>query len=183
MTVSREPSHRRPARSRPPARALPTIAIAPFDPSRLVYRKSRCASLAQRLSSFKCASVTPDIARQPSPIGSTCVSPSRWTARPVKPVNSFVMTIPRVSRVAASGPPDLRDRVDISGCDAADSRCALEGGAGGRRDILVAAEYVVRIEPALERAKALKSLNAKRGAHPIDRFVGIHIVDVCGPTE
>src|SRR5262245_32853853 len=91
----------------------------------------------------------------------------------------------RISKFATDLAKAWDPRWNGSDClhDAVDSRCALEGGAGGRRDILVAAEYVVRIEPALERAKAVKSLNAKRGAHPIDRFVGIHIVDVCGPTE
>jgi hypothetical protein len=56
-------------------------------------------------------------------------------------------------------------------------------GLGKRGDILVAAEYIVRIEPAFERAKALKCVNAKGSADPVDMFVGIHIVDVCGAIK
>src|SRR5262245_40331053 len=74
-------------------------------------------------------------------------------------------------------------RMDIARWEGTDSRRAPDRGARGRGDILVAAEYVVRIEPAFERAKALKSINAKGGAHPVDLFVGIHIVDVCGAIE
>src|SRR5262245_58350890 len=100
-------------------------------------------------------------------------------------VEEFLTPTLRISKFATDLAKAGHPRCNGSDClhDAADSRCALEGCAGGRRDILVAAEYVVRIEAALQRAKAVKSLNAKRGAHPIDRFVGIHIVDVCGPTE
>src|SRR5262249_34739285 len=76
-----------------------------------------------------------------------------------------------LARSSASQAPDLRDRVDISRSEVADS-CRAGRGAGGRGNILVAAEYVVRIEPVLERAKALKSVSAKGSAHPVDMFVG-----------
>jgi hypothetical protein len=84
---------------------------------------------------------------------------------------------------SASQAPDLRDRVDISRWEVADSCRAPESGLGKRGDILVAAEYIVRIEPAFERAKALKCVNAKGSADPVDMFVGIHIVDVCGAIK
>src|SRR6266702_3249990 len=47
-----------------------------------------------------------------------------------------------------------------------------------RRDVLVAAEDVVRVVPSLQRPQALERFIAKRRTHTLDRLVRLHVVHV-----
>src|SRR4030095_14595627 len=70
-------------------------------------------------------------------------------------------------RVPSSGLPRFRT-----------SMSAAIGRFRWWRDVLVAGQPVVRIEPTLERLQAFKAGGAKCGTHALNRFVGLHIVDV-----